>query len=351
MIDLAAQFPTLARLARPLGPAWRWWTAELAALLPRRLATLGRTRPVVATVGGQWFTIPTRIDAGRDAALARLPLPLSTDIHLPHLAGRPAELRIDPASALRTVWRLPAAAAENLRQVIAFEMDRETPFRAEDVRFDARIVGHEGRHIRVDLLIVPNIVAQPAMAAAGRLGLKVLRLTVDGPDAAAFDLRTAEERPARRRPSPLLLGLTGALAAAVLAAPPALNLWHAARLDALVAPVQQRADIALRMRDELERRSGAAASLDGLKRQTVPAVALVAELSARLPDGVWLDQLRIAQGEVRLGGYAPNAAALIALLEDSPLLTRVRFETGVTQDPLRRRERFQIVAAVERPAP
>lgn len=347
MIDLAAHFPTLARLARPLGPAWRWWTAELAALLPRR-AVLIRGRPVAALVGAQSLVLSGAPD---NAVMARLPLPLPADVHLPDLAGRPAELRIAAASVLRTTLRLPAAAEENLRQVIAYEMDRETPFKAEDVRFDTRVTAREGRQIRVDVLIVPKPLAERAMAAATRLQLSVVRLTVDGEDAAAFDLRNEDERPTARRPSRLLLGLTGALAAALLAAPPALNAWQASRLDALIAPVQQRADLVLRMRDELDRRSEAASALDALKHRTTPMVALLAELSGRLPDGVWLDQLRVAQGEVRLTGYAPNAAALIALLEDSPLLAKVRFETGVTQDPQRRRERFQIVATVERPVP
>jgi len=352
MIDLAAHFPTLARLARPLGPAWRWWTAELAALLPRRAAlgplAIGRRRPVAALVGPHSLVLSSAPD---NAVMARLPLPLPADVHLPDLAGRPVELRIAAASVLRTTLRLPAAAEENLRQVIAYEMDRETPFKAEDVRFDAHITAREGRQIRVDLLIVPKPLAERAMAAAARLQLSAVRLTVDGKDTATFDLRTAEERPAARRPSRLLVGLTGALTAALLATPPALNLWQASRLDALIAPVQQRADLTLRMRDELDRRSGAASSLDALKRQTTPMVTLLAELSERLPDGVWLDQLRVAQGEVRLTGYAPNAAALIALLEASPLLAKVRFETDVTQDPQRRRERFQIVAMVERPTP
>lgn len=345
MSGLAAQFPTLARLARPLIPAWRWWTGELAALLPRA-AMPGRARPVAVLVGPDSLVLDAR-----DPLAVRLPLPLPADAALPGLAGRPVELRVTAGAALRTTLRLPAAAAGNLRQVVAFEMDRETPFTADEVRFDARVAGREGRHLLVDLLIVPKSLAGQAMAAAARLRLPVERLTVDGADAAAFDLRTPAERPAAHRPSRLLLGLAVALGIAVLAAPPLLALWRAERLEGLIAAVQPRAELAQRLRSELDRRSGAASALDAAKRQTPSALALLAELSERLPDGVWLDQVRVAQGEVRLTGYAPNAAALIALLEDSPLLERVRFESGVTQDPARRRERFQIIAALEGGAP
>src|SRR5690606_22651989 len=53
---------------------------------------------------------------------------------------------------------LPAAAEENLRQVLAFEMDRQTPFKADQVYFDSRVLGHDanGRTARVELVLIPR---------------------------------------------------------------------------------------------------------------------------------------------------------------------------------------------------
>ena len=47
-----------------------------------------------------------------------------------------------------------------------------------------------------------------------------------------------------------------------------------------------------------------------------------------------------------LSGFSPAAATLIEGLEDSALLSEVRFESPVTADPRVRRERFNISADV-----
>lgn len=325
MMDLAAQFPTFARLVRGTAAGWRWWTGQLAGMLPGA-GSFGTGRPVTAVVRA-------------DGTIAD-----------PPPAGRPVELRLPAAAALRKAVTLPAAAEDTLREVLAFEMDRETPFRAEAVRFDARILVRQERQIQVDLLVVPRALADAALASAARQRLTVARLTVEAPDAAAFDLRDAADRPPVARPSRLLAALAAVLAVAVLATPPLLNRWRADRLDALIVPVQERAGLAFRLRDELDRRSGAASALDVRKAERPLALAVLAEVSAGLPDGVWLDQFRLSGPDLRLSGFAPAAAELIPLIDGLPLLEKVRFETGVVQDPMRKRERFQIGAAVAGPA-
>lgn len=329
MTNLAAQFPTfarwIARLRRDAAAVWRWWSGEIAVLAPG-LARLGGGRVIAVNV---------------DAAGAFAPPSLSA----------PVELRLPAALALRRTLSLPAVAEPTLRDVLSFEMDRETPFRAADVRFDARVVGRADRRIAVDLLVVPRAPADAAMAQAQASGVNVLRLTVEDPDGGCFDLRRADERPAPRGASRPLMATTAILTAAALAVPPLVNLWRSGELAAAAAAVEADAARALRLRDALEQRDAAATILDVRKAAQPLAVAVLADLAARLPDGVWLDQLRLSRDEARLHGYAPAAAELIPLLEASPILEAARFEASVVQDPTRRRERFQIVARIVRQAP
>lgn len=323
MLDLAARFPTFARLARPAGIAWRWWAGELRGV-PGALRWPGGGRLPVLRTGADGMA-PAGARAG----------------------GRVVELRLPAGCALSKTVLLPAVAEEDLRAVVAFEMDRETPFRAEAVRFDARVVGRAERQIRVALTVVPRALAAHALEAAARRGLTVARLTVDGPEGAVIDLTDPAERPAKHRTPRLLPALVAVLALAGAAVPPLANLWHAERLDARIAALQERAGLALRLRAELDRRSGAATALDARKERSPLALAVLAELSARLPDGAWLDQIRLSGAELHLSGHALAAAELIALLDESPVLSAVRFETGVVQDPIHKRERFQIAATVE----
>ncbi|MFP3344794.1 hypothetical protein R0J87_20155, partial [Halomonas sp. SIMBA_159] len=58
--------------------------------------------------------------------------------------------------ALRRPLRLPAAAAARLQEVSRFEIDRQTPFEAADVWFDARLLAQHGEQIEAELVVVPR---------------------------------------------------------------------------------------------------------------------------------------------------------------------------------------------------
>ena len=81
-------------------------------------------------------------------------------------------LALAESQVLRRTVELPAAASENLREVLGFEMDRHTPFKAEDVYLDHRVLGQDGQRKRmtIELLVVPRRVADRAMTIAEALG-------------------------------------------------------------------------------------------------------------------------------------------------------------------------------------
>src|SRR5690606_13012263 len=65
----------------------------------------------------------------------------------PRQASLPRWLLLPANAGLRRRLALPSAAAERLRDVTAFEIDRQTPFSAADVHHDARIVARHGDRI------------------------------------------------------------------------------------------------------------------------------------------------------------------------------------------------------------
>ncbi len=70
------------------------------------------------------------------------------------LSDLPRWLLLPAGSSLRRRLPLPAAAVERLRDVVGFEIERQTPFAADAVAFDARVLARregEGRHrCRID---------------------------------------------------------------------------------------------------------------------------------------------------------------------------------------------------------
>ena len=134
-------------MRRGLTAFFRWWGGELTALVPDRLRRRlhGDTGQIVFDVSGEVIAIDqmtgrSHREIGRVAA--RPDDPELEAASLAPLIGRlrmdryDVVLRVPAAQALRRTLSLPPAAAENLRQVLTFDMDRQTPFSADQVYFD-----------------------------------------------------------------------------------------------------------------------------------------------------------------------------------------------------------------------
>ena len=78
-----------------------------------------------------------------------------------------------------------------------------------------------------------------------------------------------------------------------------------------------------------------------------PVVAeLLAEITRLLPDDTWIIQMGWHGDRLTLAGYSGSSSALIALLEESDLLSNVRFNSPVTVDRRLELERFNLSAKV-----
>ena len=340
----------------------RWWLGELWLLLPARLrAAWGRGRQTLTlTLGGGALTLAAH-KAGERRVLGDLELGVEPRAQRARLKGMlaAAELRdaevvlvLPREQALRKVIELPAAAAENLREVVSFELDRHTPFQAADVYFDGRILGASARpgRIDVDLAVAPKAPAEAAVEALRALGLAPDRIAIAGDDPTAMNLLPTAETPAARTLSGRLsLGL-GLFAVALLLVTAYLPLWQMqdrlratedrltrARAAALEADaLQKQIDATLRLNAFLARRKN--------ERPTV--TELLDEVTRLLPDNTWLAQLTLRDRTLALTGTSARAAALIAELEQSRFLSGVNFSAPVTQDPRQGGERFNLSATV-----
>lgn len=357
-----------ARLAKtPLPRFLAWWGRELLACLPPRWRALLAERSESLLVGlepqalvvwrerGEEIREYGRIERDQPAEVqAEQFRQLRGGIDDPNLRTL---LCIPARRVLSRSLNLPAAAADNLPQVLAFEMDRQTPFKADQVYFDSRVVGEDpsGRNVRVELVLLPRAQLDSELAALpGALG------QLDGVDAwrdAAGAARRhvnllPAERRARRRDWRLPLNL-GLAAAALL-----LLVWNmdeslanrAAALDAMRIEVDAAAKQAKQvaaLRQTLTDSIAGANFLVDRKRTGPTTVALINDITERLPLDTYLERLQIENNQVQLQGQATEAAKLIALLGASPCLGNPGFQGQVQPDPRTGKERFQINAELK----
>ena len=115
----------------------KWWLEQMRSLLPARFTAGSRyADAVVLRTTPTGLTLATR-RRGAEAELG----PLTGRDALRRLGPRPSAavvLRLPPASLLEQSASLPLAAERDLVAVLRNEMDRLTPFRADELFWDWR---------------------------------------------------------------------------------------------------------------------------------------------------------------------------------------------------------------------
>lgn len=305
--------------------ALSWWGDELSSLLPRPLRRFfgGERRRIVAAPGAP----PERVDE---------------DVEL--------VLRLPAEQALARTLTLPASAAADLPAALAFELERQTPFRAEEVWLGWRREQAAGPDLTIRLVVVRREDAASALHELMDRGLSPEAVEVEGEPG----VRLAIPNLARRRSGIgalnwALLVLLAALALAALAIPAWRAEREADRLEAEIAALVPEVDRALALRAEVDRLLGDAERVVRAKSEAPVATRLLEEMTRVLPDDAWLGQFNIAEGKVEIEGVAASAAALVRAIEASPLFGAVQYRAPVSADAVTRLEHFQFAVELERP--
>ena len=82
--------------------------------------------------------------------------------------------------------------------------------------------------------------------------------------------------------------------------------------------------------------------LSARKAKSVTLAQVWEEVTNVLPDGAWLNELRLAGDTVQISGFAASSAGLIPLFEKSVLFTNPRLAATVTFDAREKKETFLI---------
>jgi general secretion pathway protein L len=353
----------VAYATSPLRRFLSWWGRELVVLVPPRvrdwfadrrevlLAQLEGTDLLLAPVGasdGQRIELAADPEAARAAVVQALDRGEET----------PAVIFALPAErVLRRQLTLPAAAEENLRQVLGFELDRQTPFKADQVYYDARVAVRDPatRQIVVDLTLAPR-----GSVDAGLAQLEAAGVPLDGLDALidgrplGFNLLPAQRRAPRRK---LWLHIALALGAVALGLlflvmGQSVTNREAAleRLRAETESSQTEARSVAELRRLLKDAIDGANFLAERKRDRPANIDVLLDTTQRLPNDTWLQRFSINGEQVQLQGQSREAAGLITVLQKSPYLEGPALQGAITPDARTGKEQFLIAAKLRQPA-
>jgi len=338
------------------------WIAAVAGVVNSMISRYVRQRQIlISEGGGNPFT--ARATSGQKG-------PALPDVSFRLLNGRPTpslpadwettlrgsrvEVLLTSGQVLFRSLDFPRQAVDFLDGMIRSQIDRLTPWTADDVVFGwspPSTIPNE--RVELTLAATSKHEIEPLIQLAGGLGAASIAAFAEAPAAEGAPTRIkvfdkslrgtigrAVNVPRILRVVLLSAGL-GAAASVILAAS------IGSVLDSEQQQLQRRISerrASLRLNSNA---GGSALSLLAKRKQTTPSSVMVLEaLSQALPDSTYVTELRIEGEKVQVVGLTQDAPSLIRLMERSPQFARATFFAPTTRAQNDPGERFHIEAHI-----
>lgn len=330
---------------------FRWWIRQLSGLASACLLPLyvKAGEAAILETGDDTFVLHVRrrgrtsqVNTGSLADLAKV---LATAHNLPRLRL----LRLPLGQVLRKRVELPASVRRNLKNVLVFEIDRETPFEPAEVYWDFSLVPQPAKgRLEVDLIVVPRTVGDALSHAAREYGFAPAALEVTNADRPATQLwLEAPNLPSYfRMPDgmkmPYLAVACGAFAALLLL-PFVVQQARLFLADRTIAGLQSEARAASALSQAANRRIAGLAFM-AQSHHDQNALEILASASRALPDDTFLTSFSVHGGQVSMAGSSQAAAKLIGALATSGTFRDPVFDAAVLQNQGDDQEKFTISA-------
>lgn len=334
---LNTDLTTVGRWARE---GLAWWLEELASLVPASWRPRSARPSLVAqpTGEGGWRLHQDGVP----------------------IAAAPGQSRVDlvlpQGQVLVREIELPLLSPKDTRHMVALDIERLSPLRAEAVFFDTELAvrDEERRRQTLRLGVIDRAAAVEALERAREAGLEPAAMGVASPrgDERWFDFMPALRHAAGVRAPGGKLGQWWALVAGLIA------------LNILILVLRDMNDVAAMRRTVEEQKPAVTAAMNIRKRVEDESARRIALLRRRaqaepqrilnaatlaLPAGSWTQRFETNGKTVRLVGYKPPAVDLVAALRASPAFANPRSQTmDVTAPGANGAQPFDIVADVRK---
>jgi general secretion pathway protein L len=316
----------------PAQRLWHAWLQELRQLLPAHLQA--RVWPQAREHLLEW-PLPAHVSCGADERLVLL---------------------LPAAMVLLQPLQLPLAATRELNRVIGFELDKYTPFPAEQLHYVARVESRATTQAQVLLVAILRERLQAVLDACRERGLQLHAVDCRSRDGQrlGIDLLPVEQKPQGTRqsrwPRYLALACSGLLLACMW-------LWLDAR-TAMVSAMQgsvdqqrQQVQQVQALRRELLNTQGAARYLAQQKAAQPTVASVLLDLTGCLGADTWVEQLEINDaGGVSISGQSAKASALISRVKACSTLSDAQFQGIIQPDEHTGKERFSLRAQLRKGA-
>jgi general secretion pathway protein L len=351
-----------------LKPFLRWWGRELAFLIPAKIQQFFYTPrgAIIIRPIDEQFELSYEINGQREILTTVARDISGTEIvrnliNSERFKNAIFILRLSNHDALNKTLNLPLAAQANVSQVVSYELDRYSPFKADQVYFATRLerIDTEAAQLIVQLMLVPRKLLEILYQSCKTLGVSLHYVDVENcPNDlqqlhSAYTLLPPHLQLKTSNNSRWIIGglLTSLVVLSVssLAFPVFLEYQAVEDLQTKIAKIDKEVKAVKALQAEMDTMREENQALINEKTALPSVVAILNEISHLMKDDSWLSYLQYSDGQLQLQGESPTASNLLADLEASDYFAKANFASPVTQDKASGMERFQISAEITEP--
>ncbi|MCH4152333.1 MAG: hypothetical protein LKF30_10385 [Sphingobium sp.] len=327
----------MATVGSWLRGGWRWWTNEIAAIVPASLRKMGQQNSPHAVFRDE------RIDF-RDGIAGTAERP------------RPVNLALAPSQSLQRFIDLPAMGLSDIRSMMALEANRLFPLASDSLLVDAEIEARRdnGKTLQVRVVAIRRELAESAVSTALMAGIIPRRIGIgegEHPDHLHFDFAPQMRALGMLPPKSQAPGIWWALVGALFLLNIGLLVWRdqqkVAQLEATVE-AQQPAVSVYRTIATRTARVEQIARTTASRRASHDAMGDLAAATAALPDGAWVQRYDWNGASLRLAGYYRSPIDVNASLGRSERFINVRTSGSDVQADIPIGRPFDVTADVRR---
>jgi len=345
----------------PGGQFFGWWGEELLNAMPPKLrARIQYARRKLLIEIGDGEVALSIDDAESIQSLDSLGIDQDAQLQQQRvrellqqyeLAEVSREIVLSEDVVLRTEVVMPLAAEANLRQALAYEMDRHTPFQAEEVFYQWRILSRDrdAGQLHFELYVTPREPVVAHIEQLKRLGLAPTGVDVAGDDGPlGINLLPVDLRYRLVKQQERVNWAIGAATGLLLVFVMMQSLWlreHQIQVvEEAIENVRAEALAVQQIRKQIDDAREAAGFLQARKIDNGYKVKLLAELTRILPDDTFLDRLSLHAETAQMQGKSSNAQSLIELINDSLFFENASFRGPTRLDSRSGKEIFDLSA-------
>ena len=262
------------------------------------------------------------------------------------------DVQIAEGMILRRSITLPLTTEENIENVVAYEIDKYTPFKKEDIYFDVKIQKRDKaeKKLTVQLNVIKKSTLEEVLQFSQSCNVSIENIyTVSAANDEVIeelsfvgglgqDSSSHKQFSANR----YLVVLFLLLCLCALTIPIVKNYWKAQQYEAMIAEtvgetteVKELLAVYKAMKQDAKRVSSLGANHSKL-------VVLLNELTKIIPDDTSLARFSLEENIIRIQGSSSSASKLISIIDSSESFSEVVFVAPVTQNPDTGKEKFAI---------